>query len=112
MVGGVKATFIALLAFSLCLSVFIGCETAPTKPSEPPAKTKAQIEAEKKKFAETKAKAKQGNDVAQANLGWMYRAGLGVQQDYVKALKWHRKAIEQGNAVAQNNLGVMYRDGL
>ena len=49
-----------------------------TKPSKPPAKTEAQIEAENKAFAETKAKAEAGDAEAQFNLGFMYRKGQGV----------------------------------
>ncbi len=41
----------------------------------------------------------------------MYDQGLGVTQDYAKAVKWYRKAAEQGNAGAQYNLGVMYGKG-
>ncbi len=56
--------------------------------------------------------AKQGNAVAQYNLGVMYEAGLGVPQDYAEAVKWYRKAGEQGVVKAQYNLGEMYSKGL
>ena len=39
MVGGVKATFIALLAFSLCLPVFTGCQTPHPNGSQESPKT-------------------------------------------------------------------------
>ena len=52
--------------------------------------------------------AKQGDAVAQYNLGVMYAQGQGVPQDYKTAVKWYRLAAEQGNADAQYNLGVMY----
>ncbi len=55
--------------------------------------------------------AKQGNIVAQNNLGVMYDRGEGVPQDYAKALQWYRKAAEQGVATAQNNIGFMYDRG-
>lgn len=42
------------------------------------------------------------------NLGFMYANGIGVQQDYVEAVKWYRKSAEQGNAYAQYNLGLSY----
>jgi len=63
-------------------------------------------------FALWQPLAEQGFADAQASLGWLYQAGLGVQQDLQQALHWYRKAAAQGHAVAQNNLGVMYQQGL
>ena len=40
--------------------------------------------------------AEQGDADAQFNLGTMYGIGLGVPQDFAKAVKWYRKAAEQG----------------
>jgi TPR repeat protein len=55
--------------------------------------------------------AEQGDDIAQAMLGFMYDKGQGVPQDYAEALKWYRKAAEQGFDYAQHNLGIMYGKG-
>jgi TPR repeat protein len=55
--------------------------------------------------------ADQGNADAQANLGFMYQNGQGVQQDDKQAVVWYRKAADQGNARAQTNLGFMYEGG-
>jgi TPR repeat protein len=41
----------------------------------------------------------------------MYANGQGVPQDFVKAVRWCRKAAEQGNDSAQFHLGVMYAYG-
>ncbi len=41
----------------------------------------------------------------------MYANGEGVEQDYMEATKWYRKAAEQGHAQAQTNLGVVYANG-
>lgn len=49
---------------------------------------------------------------AQASMGWLYQAGLGVDKDEAKAFVLYKKAAEQNNAVAQNNLGVMYENGI
>ena len=46
------------------------------------------------------------------NLGWMYQRGLGVKQDYTRAMFWHLRAAEKGDSTAQNNIGWMYRNGL
>ncbi len=45
-------------------------------------------------------------------LGWMYRMGLGVDENYTTAVIWYYKAAEQGYATAQNNFELMYRIGL
>ena len=60
---------------------------------------------------EWKPLAETGNEVAQYNLGIMYKNGQGVPQDYAEALKWYRLAAEQGYAQAQGNLGFMYDNG-
>ena len=44
-------------------------------------------------------------------LGYMYRDGEGVRQDYKKAIEWTEKAAKQGYVSAQYNLGVMYDNG-
>ena len=41
----------------------------------------------------------------------MYRNGLGVEQNYIEALNWYRKAADQGNVYAQSNLGDMCYNG-
>ncbi|MCE3239312.1 MAG: hypothetical protein K0R24_2293, partial [Gammaproteobacteria bacterium] len=46
------------------------------------------------------------------NLAQKYHHGLGVPQDYEKAMKEYEKAAAQGNHWAQTNLGDIYRDGL
>ena len=56
----------------------------------------------------TKA-AKQGDAVAQYNLGVCYDDGEGVEQDKQKAVEWYTKAAEQGLAEAQCDLGLCYR---
>lgn len=38
--------------------------------------------------------------------------GAGIAQDYGKALKCIRKAVEQGNTIAQLHLGSMYEFGM
>ncbi len=61
--------------------------------------------------AEFKKLAEKGNDIAQANLGYMYYSGEGVPQDYKEAVYWHRKAGVQGNKDAQYNLAISYAFG-
>lgn len=53
-----------------------------------------------------------GHAPAQNYLGYMYRHGFGVEQDYAKALSWYHKAAAQNHAGALNNIGYMHRHGL
>ena len=56
--------------------------------------------------------AEQGDALAQALVGDMYKEGLGVKQDDVEAVKWYRKAADQGGLRSQYSLGVMYYNGV
>lgn len=53
-----------------------------------------------------------GHAPAQNYLGYMYRHGFGVGQDFGRALAWYQKAAAQNHAGASNNIGYMYRHGL
>ncbi len=63
-------------------------------------------------FREWEPLAYRGNAEAQNMLGFMYRWGQGVEQDFAKAREWYRRAADQGHPTAQNNLGLLYRYGL
>ena len=52
--------------------------------------------------------AEKNNDVAQCQIGTMYRNGEGVTQNNSIAMKWYLKSAEQGNVLAQFCLGAMY----
>ena len=62
-------------------------------------------------FDGTMAAAKDGDAIAQFNLGVMYDNGEGVPENDAEAVKWYRKAADQGLAIAQFNLGLMYSSG-
>jgi TPR repeat protein len=55
--------------------------------------------------------AEQGNVNAQFSVGYLYKNGKGVTQDYSEAVRWFRAAAEQGHTEAQVNLGTMYVRG-
>jgi hypothetical protein len=57
------------------------------------------------------ALSEKGDDKATVELGLMHHQGVGVPQDYGKAMDWYLKVFKK-NADALNNIGVMYRDGL
>ena len=58
------------------------------------------------------SRAKQGNKIAQFNIGICYYNGEGgVRQDYAQAITWFRKSADQGYASAQGMLGMAYADG-
>jgi hypothetical protein len=57
-----------------------------------------------------------GNPDAQNSLGQMYEDGEGVEQSYVLAAKWYRKAADHvpdfgGAGQGRNNLGRLYLEG-
>ena len=55
--------------------------------------------------------AKKGDAKSQVDLAKAYLSGLGVQQNFVEAAKWYRKAANQGNAESQGELAYMYYKG-
>jgi TPR repeat protein len=55
--------------------------------------------------------AKLGYAKAQYALGYFYRVGQGVKQDYASAVGWFKKAAKQGNVPAQTSLGIRYLMG-
>ena len=40
------------------------------------------------------------------------KKGIGVSQDYTKAVEWYQKSAEQRNDKAQYNLVAMYENGV
>lgn len=62
-------------------------------------------------FEATKISAEQGHQVAQYNVGVMYRDGQGTLMDMKKAFYWFEKSAVQGFANAQCDVGIMCRDG-
>ena len=55
--------------------------------------------------------AKEGDPVAQAQIGDAYTNGDGVALDYTKALEWYLRAADKQNAVAECGLGDAYSYG-
>ena len=62
-------------------------------------------------FEKLKPLAEQGDAKAQFNLGFLYRIGQGIQQDYHKAYHWYSLAAGQGYPEAQYKIGLMYYKG-
>jgi hypothetical protein len=61
---------------------------------------------------QVKAAANASDEEAQWALGGWYEKGMSsLQQDYVEAAQWYRKAAEQGDGDGQNDLGRMYQSG-
>ena len=63
-----------------------------------------------KGFAEYAAAAKK-NKFALKQIGFMYRNGKGVPQDYHKAMLYYREAVNAGLVDAWNNIGFLYMNG-
>ena len=56
--------------------------------------------------------AMQGHQVAQWNLGWMFREGYFVKQSDEEAVHYWTLSARQGNSDAQWDLGLMYKNGV
>jgi len=57
------------------------------------------------------ALAETGHINAQANLGFMYDYGTGVNRDHQLAARWYRAAASQGSAAGQYNLALLISEG-
>lgn len=55
-------------------------------------------------------KAEEGVPQIQAQLGYCYTNGIGVEKDENKGLHWTRQSAEKGNARGQFNLGVYFQE--
>ena len=67
---------------------------------------------EVKEFKICEIKAKNGDRIAQYNLGYKLANGIGVERDMKLAADWYLKAAEQGLPEAQYNLSTIYWHGL
>jgi TPR repeat protein len=65
----------------------------------------------KQVFALLQQGADRGDSTSMRNLGFLYRHGHGVPQDYVKAREWFAKAAAKGSASALRDLGRIYVSG-
>ncbi|ACE05882.1 hypothetical protein Aasi_0472 [Candidatus Amoebophilus asiaticus 5a2] len=66
---------------------------------------------ERERFRKYQKDAEQGYTSAQYNVAMMYKNGVGVTQDYVKAVYWLQKAADQEDIDSQYSLGTMYENG-
>ena len=48
---------------------------------------------------------------ASYDIGYMYRYGLGVEQDYAQAMEWFEESADLGYPTAMNTIGYMYDCG-
>jgi TPR repeat protein len=63
------------------------------------------------RFNELKLAAAEGDADKQYELAKLYAEGEGVEQNWVEAVKWYRKAAEQGHDLAQFKVGLSYQIG-
>lgn len=52
------------------------------------------------------------NAKAMNSLAWLYRKGLGVNQDYAMMLYYYEQAAERGDSGALNSMGYLYQTSL
>jgi uncharacterized protein len=89
----------SILIFVICLSASVsaGAQVATMSARE---------------LAETQLLAEWvGSPPDQYKLGNVYYRGEGVPRDYMKAVKWYRKAADQGMPEAQYMMGMVYDRG-
>lgn len=55
--------------------------------------------------------AKEGDAIAETDIGKMYAEGRGVDQDFAEAKAWFEKAAAQNQPDGLYNLGLMYANG-
>lgn len=65
-----------------------------------------------KAISELEDLSEQGDAEASLEIGFRYYSGIGVPQDYSKAIRYFRRAEALDNAEAQYNLGVMYDNAI
>ena len=90
-----KATFIALLAVGLCLSV-VGQDKPKSLPKDIPS---------------LKALAEKGNAEAEFQLAEKYYYGEGIEIDYAQSFKWASRSAAQDNPKAKYRLGSLHIQG-
>ncbi len=56
--------------------------------------------------------AEKGYAKAQFRMGWLYERGIGVPQDFQKAMMWYEKAMANGDTSAIARVGWMYELGM
>lgn len=59
-------------------------------------------------FSYFKKSAEKADKLAQSWLGYMYRYGKGVMQNFNEAIYWYKKAIDKDDDYSKNQLGEMY----
>lgn len=100
--------------FQLTVFVLFGAVVfaAPqTDPDIATLKAKAASPEFKARITALKSRAAEGDAGAQDALGWFYQFGVGLPQDYSRAIYWYRKAADQNFADAQARLGLLYDKG-
>ena len=83
-----------------------------TTPSKEANKENHHVSKPERNPNDLEKQAREGDPIAQNRLGWNYQKGIGVPQDYQKAIYWYRKAADQGHLDGQKNVGWMYHQGL
>ncbi|GES94810.1 kinase-like domain-containing protein [Rhizophagus clarus] len=55
---------------------------------------------------------KNGNEIAQYNLGECFEYGIGIEKNYQRAFYFYNKSVENGNIEANFQLGYIYINGI
>lgn len=71
---------------------------------ETPKIPSAPAKPEQEQINQLKASAEAGDVYAQSDLGWRYAKDEGVEQNWIQAAHWFRKAADQGDVEAKKAL--------
>ena len=52
-----------------------------------------------------------GYPVSMGNLGWCYKKGHGVEQNWQEAIKWYEQGAQCGDLQSMHNLACCYERG-
>ena len=99
------------MTYVLKLNEVAGSESKPINVAAIRKKAIKAYEKEKYQTAYELFSSIAGDKDARYYLGEIYYNGRGVEQSYVEAMKWYRKAAEQGSPEAQCRLGGIYETG-
>ena len=91
------------LQIILALMLFISCGVMASEAKTQP-DTELKVSDPSSLIPSLLLAAEKGDMQSQYNLGTIYKQGLGVEVNDLKAFFWFNKAAEQGLAKAQNNL--------
>jgi TPR repeat protein len=102
---------LVMLAFAVGVAVAAPAAKAKRVRPAKEAAAREAVVSEPEKTQQQRHEAAPQSTLAISNMANMYYKGLGVPQDYARAMYLYRKAAEQGQTASMITLGYMYEHG-